>query len=246
MLYSVFTNFITGGKIFMLGYGLDPTIIVIIPALLLSMWAQHKVQSTFSEYSRIPARGNVTADSVARMLLTLYGMANMPINHVSGNLTDHYDPRNRTLNLSDGVYGSNSIASIGVAAHEVGHAIQHHESYSPLIFRNSIVPVVNICSTASMPLFFIGLLMGNHMLVNIGIMLFTGALVFHLVTLPVEINASSRALALLEETHTLSPNELAGAKKVLTAAAWTYIAAALMALLQLVRLILISRSSRRN
>jgi len=219
--------------------------IIIVPALLLSMWAQHKVKSTFDEYSRVPARGNVTADSVARMLLTLYGMANMPINRVAGSLTDHYDPTNKTLNLSETVYGSNSIASIGVAAHEVGHAIQHHESYSPLIFRNTIVPVVNICSTASMPLFILGLIMGNFMLVNIGIMLFTGALVFHLVTLPVEINASSRALALLEETHTLSPTELSGAKKVLTAAAWTYIAAALMALLQLVRLILISRSSRR-
>ena len=226
----------------MIGYGLDPTMIIIVPALLLSMWAQHKVQSTFSEYSRIPARGNVTADSVARMLLTLYGMANMPINHVAGNLTDH----NKTLNLSDGVYGNRSIASIGVAAHEVGHAIQHHEAYSPLIFRNTIVPVVNICSTASMPLFLIGLVVGNFMLVNIGIMLFTGALVFHLVTLPVEINASSRALKLLEQTRTLSPDELSGARKVLTAAAWTYIAAALMSLLQLVRLILISRSSRRD
>ncbi len=151
----------------MLGYGLDPTMIILIPAVLLSMWAQSRVQSTFNQYSQIAARGNVTADSVARMLLTLYGMSDMPINHVSGNLTDHYDPRNRTLNLSDGVYGNRSIASIGVAAHEVGHAIQHHESYSPLIFRNSIVPVVNICSSASMPLFFIGLLMGNGLLVNI-------------------------------------------------------------------------------
>ena len=229
----------------MFGYGLDPTMLILIPAVLLSGWAQSRVQSTFNQYSQIPARGGVTADSVARMLLTLYGMANMPINHVSGSLTDHYDPRNRTLNLSDSVYSSNSIASIGVAAHEVGHAIQHHESYSPLIFRNSIVPVVNICSSASMPLFMIGLLMANSMLVNIGIMLFTGALVFHLVTLPVEINASSRALKLLEQTHTLAPDELAGAKKVLTAAAWTYIAAALMSVLQLIRLILISRSRRR-
>ena len=229
----------------MLGYGLDPTMIILIPAVLLSAWAQSRVQSTFNKYSQIPARGNVTADSVARMLLTLYGMANMPINHVSGSLTDHYDPRNKTLNLSDSVYSSNSIASIGVAAHEVGHAIQHHESYSPLIFRNSIVPVVNICSSASMPLFIIGLLMANSLLVNIGIMLFTGALVFHLVTLPVEINASSRALKLLEQTHTLAPDELSGAKKVLTAAAWTYIAAALMSVLQLIRLILIARSRRR-
>ena len=229
----------------MLGYGLDPTMIILIPAVLLSMWAQSKVQSTFKQYSQIQARGNVTADSAARMLLTLYGMPNMPINHVSGNLTDHYDPRNRTLNLSDGVYGNRSIASIGVAAHEAGHAIQHHESYAPLMLRNNIVPAVNVCSTASMPLFFIGLLMGNGMLVNLGIILFCGALAFHLITLPVELNASNRAIALLEETHTLAPDELKGARKVLNAAAWTYIAAALMSLLQLVRLILISRSRRR-
>ena len=229
----------------MLGYGLDSTMLILIPAVLLSGWAQSRVTSTFNQYSQVNARGNVTADSVARMLLTLYGMANMPINRVAGSLTDHYDPRNKTLNLSESVYGNRSIASIGVAAHEVGHAIQHHESYSPLLFRNSIVPVVNICSSASMPLFIIGLLMANSLLVNLGIMLFTGALVFHLVTLPVEINASSRALKLLEQTHTLAPDELAGAKKVLTAAAWTYIAAALMSVLQLVRLILISRSRRR-
>ena len=229
----------------MLGYGLDPTIIILIPALLLSMWAQHKVSSTFSEYSRIAAGNNVTADGVARMLLTLYGMGNMPINHVSGNLTDHYNPQNKTLNLSDSVYNSRSIASIGVAAHEVGHAIQHNEAYTPLIFRNNIVPVVNIASSASMPLFMIGLIAGMMSLVNIGIILFTGTLIFHLVTLPVEINASSRALTLLEQTHTLDKQELAGAKKVLTAAAWTYIAAALMSLLQLVRLLMIRNSRRR-
>lgn len=229
----------------MLGYGLDPTIIIVIPALLLSMWAQSRVSSTFNEYSRIQARSNVTADGVAKMLLTLYGMANMPINHVAGSLTDHYDPRNRTLNLSDSVYNSRSIASIGVAAHEVGHAIQHLEAYSPLIFRNSIVPAVNLASTASIPLFMIGLLMGSMTLVNIGIILFTGTLIFHLVTLPVEIDASSRALKLLEQTHTLDSQELAGAKKVLTAAAWTYIAAALMSVLQLVRLLMIRNSRRR-
>ena len=229
----------------MLGYGLDPTIIIIVPALLLSMWAQHKVSSTFSEYSRIAARNNVTADGVARMLLTLYGMGNMPINHVSGNLTDHYNPQNKTLNLSDSVYNSRSIASIGVAAHEVGHAIQHNEAYTPLIFRNNIVPVVNLASSASIPLFMIGLIAGMMSLVNIGIILFTGTLIFHLVTLPVEINASSRALALLEQTHTLDKQELAGAKKVLTAAAWTYIAAALMSVLQLVRLLMIRNSRRR-
>ena len=227
------------------GYGLDPTIIIVIPALLLSMWAQAKVKSTFATYSRIQARGNVTADSVARNLLTLYGLGNMPINHVSGSLTDHYDPTKKTLNLSDDVYGSRSIASIGVAAHEAGHAIQHVEMYSPLILRNSIVPVVNIATSASTPLFFLGLIMANSTLVTVGIMLFTAALVFHLITLPVEINASSRALNLLEQTHTLSPDELSGAKKVLTAAAWTYIAAALTSALTLVRMILIARSRRR-
>ena len=227
------------------GYGLDPTIIIVIPALLLSMWAQAKVKSTFATYSRIQARGNVTADSVAKNLLTLYGLGNMPINHVGGSLTDHYDPRNKTLNLSDDVYGNRSIASIGVAAHEAGHAIQHVEMYSPLILRNSIVPVVNIATSASTPLFFLGLLMANSTLVTLGIMLFTAALVFHLITLPVEINASSRALNLLEQTHTLSPDELKGAKKVLTAAAWTYIAAALTSALTLIRMILIARSRRR-
>lgn len=228
------------------GYGLDPTIIIVIPALLLSMWAQSSVKSTFSKYSMIQARGNVTADSVARNLLTLYGLGNMPINHVAGSLTDHYDPTKKTLNLSDDVYGSRSIASIGVAAHEAGHAIQHVEMYSPLVLRNSIVPVVNIATTASTPLFFLGLVMANSTLVTVGIMLFTAALVFHLVTLPVEINASSRALTLLEQTHTLSPDELAGAKKVLTAAAWTYIAAALTSALTLVRMILIANSRRRD
>ena len=228
------------------GYGFDPTFIILIPALLLSMWAQSSVKSTFNKYSMVQARANVTADGVARNLLMLYGMSNMPVNHIAGNLTDHYDPRNKTLNLSDGVYGSRSIASIGVAAHEAGHALQHLEMYSPLILRNSIVPVVNIATTASTPLFIIGLMMANSTLVTIGIMLFTAALIFHLVTLPVEINASSRALTLLEETHTLTPDELQGAKKVLTAAAWTYIAAALTSALTLLRMVLIARSQRRD
>ena len=227
------------------GYGLDPTMLILIPAILLSAWAQSRVKSTFEQYSRVSAHGGVTAASIAKMLLSMNGMPNMPINHVAGSLTDHYDPSKRTLNLSDSVYASTSIASIGVAAHEVGHAIQHYNSYSPLIFRNSIVPVVNIASNASMPLFLIGLLMGLPWLLNLGIILFCGALVFHLVTLPVEIDASSRALKLLQQTGTLTNNELDGAKKVLTAAAWTYVAAALMSVLQLVRLLMIKNSRRR-
>lgn len=227
------------------GLGLDPTMLILIPAVLLSMWAQSRVQSTFSQYSRVMARGGVTAEQAARMLLTRFGLGSMPINRVAGSLTDNYNPANRTLNLSESVYNSRSIASIGVAAHEVGHAIQHSQLYAPLMFRNSIVPVVNISSSASMPLFIIGLMMGNSMLVNLGIILFTGSLIFHLVTLPVELDASSRALKLLEQTGTLSSDELAGARKVLNAAAWTYIAAALMSVLQLVRLLMIKNSRER-
>ena len=228
------------------GFGFDPTMIFLIPGVLLSMWASSKVNTTFAQYSQIRARSGNTADEIARMLLTLYGLGTMPINHIAGNLTDNYNPQNRTLNLSDSVYGNTSIASIGVAAHEVGHAIQHEQSYSPLLIRNNIVPVVNIATTASTPVFIIGLILGNFMLVDLGILLFCGSLIFHLITLPVEINASMRALKLLEQTHTLNSQELEGAKKVLTAAAWTYIAAALSSVLMLVRLLVIRNSSRRD
>ena len=228
-----------------MGFGFDSTMLLLIPAMLLSMWAQSRVSSTFAQYSGVYAHGGVTADQVARMLLTRFGLGSMPINRVAGSLTDNYNPADRTLNLSESVYNSRSIASIGVAAHEVGHAIQHSKLYAPLMFRNSIVPVVNIATQASMPLFFIGLIMGNSMLLNLGIILFCGSLVFHLVTLPVELDASSRALKLLKETGTLTSDELAGARKVLNAAALTYVAAALMSILQLVRLILIKNSRER-
>ena len=228
-----------------MGFGFDSTMLILIPAVLLSLWAQSRVSSTFAQYSGVYAHGGVTADQVARMLLTRFGLGSMPINRVAGSLTDNYNPADRTLNLSESVYNSRSIASIGVAAHEVGHAIQHSKLYAPLMFRNSIVPVVNITTQASMPLFFIGLIMGNSMLLNLGIILFCGSLVFHLVTLPVELDASSRALKLLKETGTLTSDELAGARKVLNAAALTYVAAALMSILQLVRLLLIKNSRER-
>lgn len=228
------------------GFGMDSTMLILIPAVLLSMWAQSRVQSTFAQYSRINARGGVTADQVARMLLTNFGLGSMPINRIAGSLTDNYNPSNRTLNLSESVYNSRSIASIGVAAHEVGHAIQHSQLYAPLMFRNSIVPVVNIASQASMPLFLIGLMVGNSMLLNLGIILFVGSLIFHLVTLPVELDASSRALKLLQQTGTLTNDELSGARKVLNAAALTYVAAALMSILQLVRLLMIKNSRDRR
>ena len=228
-----------------MGFGFDSTMLILIPAVLLSLWAQSRVSSTFAQYSGVYAHGGVTADQVARMLLTRFGLGSMPINRVAGSLADNYNPADRTLNLSESVYNSRSIASIGVAAHEVGHAIQHSKLYAPLMFRNSIVPVVNITTQASMPLFFIGLIMGNSMLLNLGIILFCGSLVFHLVTLPVELDASSRALKLLKETGTLTSDELDGARKVLNAAALTYVAAALMSILQLVRLLLIKNSRER-
>ena len=228
-----------------MGFGFDSSMLILIPAILLSMWAQSQVSSAFSKYSKVRAQGGVTADQVARMLLTRFGLGSMPINRIAGELTDNYNPSNRTLNLSESVYNNPSIASIGVAAHEVGHAIQHSQLYAPLMFRNSIVPVVNIASQASMPLFMIGLVVGNSMLLNLGIILFTGSIIFHLVTLPVELDASSRALKLLQQTGTLTSDELAGARKVLNAAALTYVAAALMSILQLVRLLMIKNSRER-
>ena len=222
----------------------DPTMLLLIPALLLSLWAQMRVRSTFERFSQVQARGGVTGAQVARMLLDRFGLSSVPVNHVQGNLSDHYDPRDRTLSLSDSVYSSSSIAAIGVAAHEVGHAIQHSEGYAPLMFRNRVAPAVGLVSNMAIPLFFIGLLMRGQFLMNLGIVLFLGAVVFHLVTLPVEYNASSRAIKILNGTGALAPDELNGAKSVLNAAAWTYVAAALMAVLQLVRLLVLMSSSR--
>lgn len=223
----------------------DSTMILLIPALILSMWAQFKVKSTFAKYSEVRARRGVTAASVARALLDRFGLTNVPIQRIGGQLTDHYDPRDKTLHLSDSVDDSQSIAAIGVAAHEVGHAIQDQEGYAFLKFRNAIVPAVNICSTASMPIFFIGLLMSSFNLLNLGILLFCGVLVFHLVTLPVELDASSRAMKLLAETGMLESDELKGARSVLSAAAMTYVAALVMTVMQLLRLLAL-RNSRRD
>ena len=222
----------------------DPTMLLLIPALLLSLWAQMRVKSTFERFSQVQARGGVTGAQVARMLLDRFGLSSVPVNHVQGNLTDHYDPRDRTLSLSDAVYSSSSIAAIGVAAHEVGHAIQHSEGYAPLMFRNRVAPAVGLVSNMAIPLFFIGLLMRGQFLMNLGIVLFLGAVVFHLVTLPVEYNASSRAITILNGTGALAQDELNGARSVLNAAAWTYVAAALMSVLQLVRLLVLRGSSR--
>ena len=220
----------------------DSTMLLLLPALLFAGWAQMRVQSTFARYSRVTARRGVTAAQVARMLLDRFGLTSVPVKRVDGRLTDHYDPRDKTLSLSDSVYGSTSIAAIGVAAHEVGHAIQHSGGYVPLALRNNIVPVVNIASSLAMPLFFMGFLFRGPVLMNLGIFLFLGVIVFHLITLPVEYNASARAVTILGQTGALTGDELQGAKSVLSAAAWTYVAATLMAVMQLVRLLALRNS----
>jgi len=224
---------------------LDPTIVLLIPAVLFSLWAQFKVKGAFSRYSEVRASSGVTADQVSRVLLDRFGLSNVRVERIQGHLTDHYDPRSKVLRLSDAVTGNSSIAAIGVAAHEVGHAIQDKEGYAFLRFRNSIVPAVNIGSTMSMPLFFIGLIMGSAPLLILGILLFCGVLVFHLVTLPVEFDASARALKLLSETGLLRGSEVGGAKAVLDAAALTYVAALVMTVLQLIRLLAL-RGMRRD
>ena len=223
----------------------DSTIILLIPALIFSMWAQHKVKSAYATYGEVRAKCGETAAQVSKALLDRAGLSNIPVEHVAGDLTDHYDPRAKVLRLSDSVDNNRSIAAIGVAAHEVGHAIQDKEGYAFLRFRNAIAPVAQLCSTVSLPLFFIGLIFGWLNLLNIGILLFCGVLVFYLVTLPLEFDASARALKMLRETNILSSNELGGAKAVLDAAALTYVAALVMTIMQLVRLIAL-RNIRRD
>lgn len=222
----------------------DWTYLLIIPGLILGIWAQMKVKSTYAEYSRIPTRLGRGAASVVDDLLRRNGNNRVSVGRVHGELTDHYNPANETLNLSDGVYASNSVAALGIAAHEAGHAMQKMEGYAPLRLRTAIVPAVNICSGLSTPLFFLGLVMAWEPLTTLGIILFAASTVFALVTLPVEFNASNRAVAMLTEGGYVTGEEERGVRKVLTAAALTYVAAAVTSLLSLLRLVLIAR--RRN
>lgn len=219
----------------------DRTMLILIPALLVSFWAQAKISSTYNKYKNVRIMNGYTGEQVARMMLNEAGLSFVNIEMVNTRLGDHYDPRSKVLRLSPEVYSGTSVAAAGIAAHEVGHAIQHKEAYKPLILRNSIVPVVNFGSSISWVLFVIGLFMGNSLLVNLGIILFSGVVVFQLVTLPVEFNASSRAINILDKRGILYGNEINGAKKVLGAAAMTYIASTLMAIAQLLRLIAISK-----
>ncbi|MEE1439284.1 MAG: zinc metallopeptidase [Christensenellales bacterium] len=222
----------------------DWTMILVIPGLLLGLWAQMRVSSAFRKYSAVHARSGMSAEDVARSMLNQAGCGNVSIRSVSGNLTDHYDPRNNTLRLSDGVYGSSSVAAIGIAAHECGHAMQQHEGYAPLVLRSALVPVVNLGSNLYFPIFLLGLLFSWEPLIYVGIACFALTLVFSLVTLPVEFNASGRALRVLDQQGYLSSEEMDGARAVLNAAAMTYVAAAISSLLQLVRLLIIARDRR--
>ena len=222
----------------------DWTMILVIPGLLLGLWAQMRVSSAFRKYSAVYARSGMSAEDVARSMLNQAGCGNVSIRSVSGNLTDHYDPRNNTLRLSDGVYGSSSVAAIGIAAHECGHAMQQHEGYAPLVLRSALVPVVNLGSNLYFPIFLLGLLFSWEPLIYVGIACFALTLVFSLVTLPVEFNASGRAQRVLDQQGYLSSEEMDGARAVLNAAAMTYVAAAISSLLQLVRLLIIARDRR--
>lgn len=222
----------------------DWTMILVIPGLLLGLYAQFKVKSTFDRYSRIRTKSGLTAEQAARALLSRGGSTNVTISRVNGSLTDHYDPRSNTLRLSDTVYGSDSVAAVGVAAHECGHALQEHDGYGLLKLRTALVPVVNIGSSLYLPIFMAGLLFSWEPLQMVGILCFGLTLLFSLVTLPVEINASKRALGMLEGV--LDAEELQGAKAVLSAAALTYLASVISSALQLLRLILISRSRNRD
>jgi Zn-dependent membrane protease YugP len=203
-----------------------------------------KISSTFDKFSKVQSTNGYTGAQTARILLDANGLYDVPVEIVNGKLSDHYDPRHRVMRLSQEVFYSSSIASIGVAAHETGHAIQHKKSYAPLNIRNSIVPLVNFSSNLSWILFFLGLVLGWSGLIDIGILLFTAVVLFQLITLPVEFDASKRALTILNDKGILYKEELTGAKSVLNAAAMTYIAAALTAISQLLRLILISNRNR--
>lgn len=223
-------------------YGFDYTwYLLVLPAFLLALWAQFRVQSTYAKYSRVRSVRGRTAAEVARQILDDHGLGYVQVDRIGGKLTDNYDPRSNIVHLSQEVYDSSSIAAIGVAAHECGHAVQHAEEYGPLKLRSAIIPITNIGSSLSIPLFLIGLLFNFSILMNIGILLFGLVALFQLITLPVEYNASRRALSTIGERGLLTDDETRGAKKVLSAAALTYVAALASSLAQLLRLVLISR-----
>ena len=229
-----------------MGWGFDGTYVLIILAFLISALVSAKMNATFSKYSKVRSYCGMTGAQAAQRILSSAGIYDVRIEHVSGKLTDHYDPSNKVLRLYDAVYGNTSIAAIGVAAHECGHAVQHARNYVPLSVRSAIVPVANFGSQLSWPLFLAGLIFSFRPLLMIGILLFCAALLFQIVTLPVEFNASARALRMLDETGIMGRQEIRGTKKVLRAAAMTYVAAVIGSLLQLLRLLILSGAFRKR
>lgn len=231
------------------GYYFDPTYILIIIGAVLSLMAQASVTSNFNKYKKVRAASNMTAAEVARRILDSEGLYDVQIERIRGDLTDHYDPSAKVLRLSDSTYNSTSVAAIGVSAHECGHALQHSMEYGPLAIRNAFVPVANFGSKISWWLILLGFLISGgtpNILVSVGIIAFAASTVFHLLTLPVEFDASKRALVMLDNKGILGTTEISGAKKVLKAAALTYLAAAAASLLQLLRLILLTRGRRND
>lgn len=229
-----------------MGYYFDPTYIVLIPALIFALYAQWKVNSTYKRYSTVRNSRGLTGSQVARMILDSNGLYDVQIAHISGNLTDNYNPKTKVLSLSDSTYSSSSVAAVGVAAHECGHAVQHATGYFPLYIRSALVPVTGIGSSLGWVLLLIGLIFSSYPLALVGVILFSATAVFQAVTLPVEIDASNRALKTMEQDFILEGDEVPMAKKVLIAAALTYVAALVSSLAQVFRLLLIASSTRRR
>ena len=227
----------------------DPTYFLVLIGVVLSLLASGRVKSTFAKYSQVRNSRGLTGAQAAEQVLHTAGIYDVRIEHVGGNLTDHYDPRTKVLRLSDSVYGQTSVAAVGVAAHECGHAIQHAKGYAPLKLRSTLVPVANFGSKLAWPLIIFGLFISGEsspILINTGIIAFLGAVVFQLVTLPVEFNASNRAIRMIADSGMMYGEEIKGAKKVLSAAALTYVASAATAILQLLRILILTGGRRRN
>ena len=227
----------------------DPTYFLVLIGVVLSLLASGRVKSTFAKYSQVRNSRGLTGAQAAEQVLHTAGIYDVRIEHVGGNLTDHYDPRTKVLRLSDSVYGQTSVAAVGVAAHECGHAIQHAKGYAPLKLRSTLVPIANFGSKLAWPLIIFGLFISGEsstILINAGIIAFLGAVVFQLVTLPVEFNASNRAIRMIADSGMMYGEEIKGAKKVLSAAALTYVASAATAILQLLRILILTGGRRRN
>jgi hypothetical protein len=218
---------------------MDPTFYILIPAIIFAFLAQAKVSSAYRKYAGVGNRKGITGEEAARRILNGNGLADVPIEVTAGKMSDHYDPKTRTMRLSQEVYSGSSIASVSIAAHEAGHAIQHAQGYAPIRIRNAIAPVVSIASNLAWPLLIAGIILSITGLVDLGILLFSSAVFFQVITLPVEFNASSTAIAQLEGLSIILPEETSGAKKMLSAAAVTYVAALAMSLAQLLRLVLL-------